>query len=91
VDEDDSVLTRMRSKKAELLARIYDHAFSRFVKGYSMLTFGWSDGYSFLPIDFTMLSSAKESNRYFNMNDGLDKRTGCVGVLRPFSNSQSHI
>lgn len=72
---DDSVLTRMRSKKAELLARIYDHASGRFVKGYSMLTFGWSDGYSFLPIDFTMLSSAKESNRYFDMNEGLDKRT----------------
>ena len=72
---DDSLLQRNRSKKAELLARLYDHASHRFMKGYSMLTLGWSDGFSFVPIDFTMLSSAKQSNRLSEMNDDLDKRT----------------
>ena len=72
---DDSFLQRNRSKNAELLARLYDHASHRFMRGYSMLTLGWSDGYSFLPVDFTMLSSAKQSNRLSEMNENLDKRT----------------
>jgi len=72
---DDSFLQRNRSKKAELLARLYDHASHRFMRGYSMLTLGWSDGYSFLPVDFTMLSSAKQSNRLAEMSEDLDKRT----------------
>ena len=28
-----------------------------------MLTLGWSDGYSFIPADFAMMSSARKSNR----------------------------
>lgn len=60
---DDSVLKRNRCKKAELLARVHDHTTGRFVRGYNMLTLGWSDGFSFAPIDFVMLSSAKMSNR----------------------------
>ena len=72
---DDSVLQRNRSKKAELLARIHDHSSNRFVKGYTMLTLGWSDGFSFVPVDFTMLSSANDRNRLSEMNNALDKRT----------------
>jgi len=72
---DDSILQRNRSKKSELLARVHDHASNRFVKGYTMLTLGWSDGYSFLPIDFTMLSSANDNNRISEMKKDLDKRT----------------
>lgn len=72
---DDSVLRRDRSKKVELLARIHDHSVGRFVRGYSMLTLGWSDGFSFAPIDFTMHSSAKAENRYCEMQENLDKRT----------------
>lgn len=40
-----------------------------------MLTLGWSDGYSFIPLDFTMLSSSKDSNRLENVSDKIDKRT----------------
>lgn len=71
---DDSILQRNRSKKVELLARVYDHVTGRFVRGFSMLTLGWSDGYSFAPIDFVMLSSAKAENRYAPIQD-VDKRT----------------
>ncbi|TVX96437.1 hypothetical protein FPZ49_35350, partial [Paenibacillus cremeus] len=39
--------------------RVHDHTTGRFVRGYNMLTLGWSDGFSFAPIDFVMLSSAK--------------------------------
>ncbi len=72
---DDSILQRNRSKKAELLARVHDHTIGRFVRGYSMLTLGWSDGYSFAPVDFVMLSSAKAVNRYCEMQEDIDKRT----------------
>ena len=42
---DDSILSRPRTKKAELLARVFDHTGNRFVKGFTMLTLGWFDGF----------------------------------------------
>lgn len=72
---DDSVLSRNRSKKAELLARVFDHSEGKFTKGYTMLTLGWSDGFSFAPLDFVMLSSAKAANRICEMASGLSKRS----------------
>jgi len=77
---DDSVMSRERSKKVELLARVFDHVSGRFVRGYSLLTLGWSDGYSFAPIDFTLMSSAKVKNRLCEMREDLDKRS--VGYKR---------
>ncbi|MBE1556125.1 hypothetical protein H4683_003246 [Filibacter limicola] len=58
---DDSTFDRNRSKKVELLARCFDHSSTtnRFYKGFRMLTLGWSDGHSFMPIDFSLLSSKK--------------------------------
>jgi len=40
-----------------------------------MLTLGWSDGNTFLPLAFSLLSSAKESNRLCSMTINIDKRT----------------
>lgn len=77
---DDSVYERGRSRAVELLARVHDHTVNRFVKGFRMLTLGWSDGATFVPIDFTLLSSAKKENRYTEANDAIDKRT--VGYKR---------
>jgi hypothetical protein len=72
---DDSSVPRNRSKNVELLARSYDHVFHKFFRGFQLLTLGWSDGYSFAPLDFSMMSSAKEENRYNGIREGLDKRT----------------
>lgn len=72
---DDSMVTRNRSKNVELLAKIYDHAAHRFQKGFTMLTLGWSDGYSFIPTDFAMLSSGNKSNRLQGISESIDKRT----------------
>jgi hypothetical protein len=54
---DDSTFDRNRSKNVELLARCFDHASlkMRFYKGFRMLTLGWSDGHTFMPIDFSLL------------------------------------
>lgn len=65
---DDSAYRRDRSKKVELLARLYDHASGKFYKGFKMLTLGWSDGRTFVPIDFSLQSSKKNGKRNFSKN-----------------------
>ena len=72
---DDTLYSRDRSKRVELLARVHDHNTKRYVRGFRMLTLGWSDGNSFVPMMLSMLSSAKENNRLAPMRDGIDKRT----------------
>lgn len=72
---DDSLYSRFRSKKVELLAKVFDHVNHRFVKGFRMLSLGWSDGNSFVPLAFSLLSSQKEKNRLVEMNPGIDKRS----------------
>jgi len=72
---DDSVIKRNRSKQVELLARVYDHVEHKFQKGFTLLTLGWSDGYSFIPVGFNMLSSANKENRYQEASDQIDRRT----------------
>ena len=71
---DDSLYDRNRSKKVELLARVYDHSIHKFVKGFKMLTVGWSDGYSFIPAAFSLLSSQKDTN-VISQSEVKDKRT----------------
>lgn len=41
---DDTVCERNRSRKVELLAWIYDHAKHKSVRGFQMLTLGWTEG-----------------------------------------------
>jgi hypothetical protein len=72
---DDSVYSRNRSKSVELLARVHDHVTHKFVKGFSLLTLGWSDGFSFVPVDFALLSSANKDNRFCEADSSIDKRT----------------
>ncbi len=76
---DDSMFERNRSKKVELLAKVYDHAKHSFKFGFRMLTLGWSDGSTFLPVNSVLLSSENKNNRV-NEADTLDKRT--VGYKR---------
>jgi hypothetical protein len=73
---DDSFYSRTRSKCVELLARVKDHADrGLFKKGFRMLTLGWSDGNSFIPLSFTLLSSKDEKNRLHPICANVDKRT----------------
>lgn len=77
---DDSTYDRNRSKSVELLTRVFDHTTGKYVKGFRMLTLGWSDGATFLPLAFSLLSSKKASNRIQEINPTIDKRT--VGYRR---------
>lgn len=73
---DDSDYDRNRSKKVELLARIFDHNSGKYLKGFKLLTLGWSDGVTFLPLDFILRSSANVANRIQGiLKKNLDKRT----------------
>ena len=72
---DDSVYSRNRSKVVELLAKVRDHATGKYIKGFRMLTLGWSDGNSFIPVAFSLLSSANKDNRINGMDKSIDKRT----------------
>ena len=76
---DDSMFERNRSKKVELLAKTYDHAKKAYKFGFRMLTLGWSDGSTFLPVNSILLSSEKKKNR-INEASIVDKRT--VGYKR---------
>ena len=58
---DDSVVSRGCSKKVEMLAKIFDHANHTFLYGFRMLTLGWTDGNTFLPVNHILLSSANEN------------------------------
>lgn len=72
---DDSSFYRNRSKKVELLSRCFDHASQkmRFYKGFRMLTLGWSDGATFMPLDFSLLSS--KNARINGISKNIDKRS----------------
>ncbi|AZK45107.1 IS4 family transposase [Paenibacillus lentus] len=70
---DDSMFERNRSKKVELLSRFKDHATGSFYKGFRMLTLGWSDGHTFIPVDFSLLASMK--SQINGIMQGIDKRT----------------
>lgn len=76
---DDSMFERSRSKKVELLAKVYDHAKHKFRFGFRMLTLGWSDGSTFLPVNSILLSTENKKNR-INEAVEADKRT--VGYQR---------
>ena len=89
---DDSTYDRSRSKTVELLAWIFDHNSGQSLKGFRMLTLGWSDGVSFLPLDFILCSSAKASKRVQEIKKVMDKRTcGYKRRLEATTKSTDHL
>lgn len=78
---DDSPHDRSRSKKVELLARVFDHVTRTYLRGFRMLTVCWSDGVSLLPLDFALLSSNEKKNRYQEVTKDSDKRS-CGHIRR---------
>lgn len=59
---DDSLFDRSRSGKTELLAKVFDHCSMKYKRGFRMLTLGWSDGNSFVPVNHCLLSAADDKN-----------------------------
>ena len=59
---DDSLFERTSCAKTELGSRVFDHTTMRYRKGYRLMTLGWTDGNTFLPVNSSLLSSSKEQN-----------------------------
>lgn len=76
------MIKRNRSKSVELLARVFNHVEHECQKGFTMLTLGWSDGYSFIPTGFNLLSSANKSNRYNEILNTIDHRSNSYKVRK---------
>jgi len=72
---DDTLYRRNRSRQVELLSRVFDHTDHRYYRGFRMLTLGWSDGNSFLPVSCALLASSSEKNRLVPVHSDLDRRT----------------
>ena len=74
---DDTLYSRSRSKRVELLANVHDHTGKgqKFKRGFRLLTVAWTDGVTLIPLLFRHLSSEKEKNRYNEINSKIDKRS----------------
>ena len=72
---DDSLFERPRSKNVELLAKVFDYTTHHFKRGFRLLTLGWSDGNTFLPVASRLMSSEKDANVYQLPKEEHDKRT----------------
>ena len=59
---DDSLFERTSCRKTELGSRVFDHVDMKYRKGYRLMTVGWTDGNTFLPVNSCLLASSKESN-----------------------------
>lgn len=69
---DDTLYERNRSKKVEYLSKVFDHDEMKLKKGFRLLTLGWTDGFSFVPVAFRLLSSPR---CMLFQGKGYDKRT----------------
>ena len=75
---DDSIFERGRSKLVELLANVHDHAAkgkNKFKRGFRLLTLGWTDGATFIPLAYRHMSSADAKNRYNEIDPKINKRS----------------
>jgi len=71
---DDTLYERKRSLKVELLSHVYDHCRNIFTRGFRLLTLGWSDGNTFIPVDTQPLASEDEK-KHLQQSGKVDKRT----------------
>lgn len=71
---DDTLFNRTSCKRTELGSKVFDHTNMQYKKGFRLLTLGWSDGNTFLPVNSCLIASSKESNIIGPQKD-FDKRS----------------
>jgi len=72
---DDTSYYRNRSKKVEMLSRCFDHAEQKYYKGFTLLNLGWTDGETYIPVEFQMVASGDDKNLLEGSHVKEDKRT----------------
>ena len=71
---DDTPFHRPYSKRVELLAKCYDHSEGAYYWGFRLMTLGWSDGNSFVPVNSCLLTSHDPAKIRMSARK-VDKRT----------------
>ena len=71
---DDSLYERTGFKRTELASRVFDHVSMRYKKGFRLLTLGWTDGCTFLPINYSLLAS-NDDEKILDPCNKTDRRT----------------
>ena len=71
---DDSLYERTGFKRTELASRVFDHISMRYKKGFRLLTLGWTDGCTFLPINYSLLAS-NDDEKVLGPCNKIDRRT----------------
>ena len=79
---DDTLYSRSRSKKVDMLTRVYDHTTCKYVKGFKLLTLAWSDGNTTIPVRFRHLVSTNEKMIINPLPENVDKRTRSYKLRR---------
>ena len=82
---DDTMFQIPYAKTAELVSRVFDHAEkgkNKYKWGFRMLTLGWTDGVSFIPLAFRHLASANEQGQRCGCCPNLDKRSRAYRVRK---------
>ena len=72
---DDTLISRPLSSKTELLSKIFDHNKKQYLKGYRNLTLGWTDGNTFLPVNFALMSTSNFKNLVGSAPSTTDRRS----------------
>lgn len=72
---DDTLYSRSRSKKVDMLSKVYDHNTNKYVKGFKLLTLAWSDGNTTVPFAYQPMVSTNEKMIINSIPENLDKRT----------------
>ena len=81
---DDTVYKALYAKRTELVSLVHDHAEkgkNKYKWGYRMLTLGWTDGISFIPLCFRHLASSDEKKQRRG-SDTLDKRSRAYHIRK---------
>lgn len=84
---DDTIYEKQHCRKAELLARVYDHAHNKYTWGFRLLTLCWSDGNSVVPVNSALLSS-NDSKQIVGPQTDTDGRT-CGAFRRKLAATKS--
>ncbi len=82
----DDTTNAKTGKKIELLSMQYDHVEHRYYKGFTQVHLGWSDGASYLPVDFSIKVGNKVVSTY---QKPVDKRTS--GYKRRLESRQTKL
>ena len=75
---DDTSYYKNSSKRLELLAKKFDHAKGVFYKGFEVLNFGWTDGFSFIPLFFNLVSTSNKKCRINEASKKVDPRSNAA-------------